>query len=233
MTALIKVLAALVTAMLVAGAGATLIGPMLEQSETREIAMPSGIDELVLKNDAGDVTVREAAEGEEPSITVVETWGLRRLPVTVTSAGGTATLDAGCPNVSFNVCETDWTVVVPTGTAVDISNGFGAVELAGLSGDTEVLHGIGSIELVGSRAENVHTEVGVGSVSIDAAVAPRATRVSSGVGDVSLTLPGQERYRVDVTGAPSGVTNALGDDPSAEHRVDIEYGMGAVDIRPR
>lgn len=227
----IRLIAALVAAALVLVAGLALLGPMLRQSETTDENLPGGVSSVTVKNGVGDVRVRVAREGETPKATVTSTWGLRRPGVSVQTSGEEATLSGDCPS-AVTVCSTKWLLVVPEGTDLDIDQGVGSVTLEEMGGDTDVNVGVGDAEVAATTSEQVRVEVGVGDARIEAVDPPREVRARVGVGDLSVALPDTVDYRVDAVGGASEVRNSLGDDRTAERRVVLELGVGALTVDP-
>lgn len=233
MRILIRAVAAILTALLVVGVGFTLLGPMLTRTETEQLAYPSGTTRLAVKNGLGEVTVREAAEGEPASISASRTWGLRTATTEVATSGETATLTGRCPGALPDSCRTDWHVVVPAGTTLSIENGVGTIELLDTSGDISARSGVGEVTVVDSRSETIELEVGVGGSEISAAEAPRDVRVRNGVGDVTVAVPTTESYRIRYEGPSGELTNRIGDDPRAQRIIDVQAGVGQVRLEPR
>lgn len=227
----IRVVAALVAVVLVLLTGFVLIGPMLRQSATTNESLPGSISSVTVKNGVGDVRVRVAQEGETPRATVTSTWGLRRPGTSVQTSGEQATLQGSCPSAA-TVCSTEWLLVVPEGTDLDIDQGVGSVTLEEMDGDTDVNVGVGDATVVGTSSEQVRVEVGVGDARVEAVDPPRDVRARVGVGDLSVALPDTVDYRVDTIGGASEVRNSLGDKRTAERRVVLEIGVGNLTVGP-
>lgn len=233
MTALIRTVAGLITLVLALGGAVSLLGSALERSESRTLDVPAEMTRLVVDNSVGEVVVREAAAGAEPEARVTETWGLQRPEVSVDSADGTTTLRGRCDGPTFGQCNTDWQIVVPAGTQVELRNDVGSVRASEISGDLDVDLDVGEVEVLAATSEEIAVRVGVGSAAVDAAEPPRRTTVRTDVGDASVTLPGEADYRVTASTETGSLTNTLGDDPRAEHVVDIGVDVGEATLSPR
>lgn len=228
----IRVVAALVTLALVAVVGVLLVGPMLKQTSASEQALPSDTTHLVVDNAVGDVRVRVAEAGESPRVTGTTEWGLRRPDVSVDSTDGTTTLHATCPRGFITNCSTDWVVVVPAGTSLDISQGVGAVHVEGIEGDVAIESGVGDVEITEATSSRVGVELGVGSALIEAVEPPDHVEASVGVGDLSVRLPDTVDYRIDADAGTGGASNLLGSTPDSERQVVLQTGLGGLSVGP-
>ena len=229
LTLLIRTVAGVVSAVLVAGTSLTFLGPMLQRSETTEHPVPTDITRLSMKNGLGEVEIRQARDGEQPSATLTSEWGLREPDVTVRQSSDTLTIDSGCEGgVWPDVCNTRWVVVVPEGTDVEVESGVGSLSTDDLDGDLRARVGVGSVTTTGSRSGIVDVQVGVGGAELELAEAADRASIQVGVGDVTATMPGDESYSVSFDGMPDSLDNQIGDDPGAAHTVSVEAGVGTV-----
>lgn len=226
----IRVIALLVSTVLVVLVGASMIGPMLKQSATTERALPA-VTALKLSSGIGDVRIRAAEPGESPKAVATDTWGLSRPSTSVSTKGGVAQLKSSCRAVASGVCNTDWLVVVPAGTDLTLEHGVGAINVEGVDGDVEVQTGVGDVSITESGSERVSVDMGVGAVTYEAVEPPRQVDFSLGVGDVSVRVPDSVGYRVNTTGASEALNN-LGHDSSSERSIRVEAGVGSISIDP-
>lgn len=228
----IRVIAGLVAVVLVGAVAIALAGPMLRQAETTDEALPAGVTSVQLENGVGDVRVRVAEPGETPSATVTSEWGLRRPTTDVGVSGSTASLRGRCPSGPSPVCSTEWLVVVPEGTDLDIGQGVGGVTVEGADGDVDVNAGVGDVQLTELESESVDVELGVGGLGVESVEPPRDVRAQVGVGDLTVRLPDTVRYAVETRGGASEVRNSLGSSPGADRSVVLETGVGSLTVDP-
>lgn len=231
-TVALRAAAGLVSVGLVGLSAVSFVGPMVEQSDTQTYDVPQGATTLILENGIGDVTVREAREGEKPSLQVSRTWGLVHPETTVTQDGSSVRVVGRCNDwISLQTCDTSWALVVPAGTDVDASQGVGSVTVEGLSGDVLAQVGAGEVSVQGSTASRVEVDAGTGSVHVDTVEPPAQVSVDAGVGDVEIVVPGG-RYAVRSAGLLT-VGPGVADDDSAERRIDVSAGVGEVTVTAR
>ncbi len=228
----IRVIAGLLTVALVVVTGFVLLGPMLRQSESVDLSMPTRVSQLELNNGTGDVRIRAAKPGERPSATSTAEWGLRKPRTSVESAGGTTTVQGECPTGVVTVCSTEWLIVVPADTDLDIQQGVGGVTLEGMSGDVDIQSGVGSVNLEEGTSAAIDVEIGVGDARIESVEPPRRVVGRVGVGELTVALPDTTSYRVATDSGMSDVQNSLGSDPSSSRTVQVEAGVGGITIEP-
>lgn len=227
----IRVIALLVSTVLVVLVGASMIGPMLKQSETTERALPA-VTSLRFAGHVGDVRVRAAEPGESPKVVTTDTWGLWRPSSSVSTKAGVAQLKSSCRTaLNAGPCSSDWLVVVPAGTDLTIEHGVGAINVAGIDGDIDVQSGVGEVAITDTASDRVSVEMGVGHVEYVADEPPRRLDLTLGVGDVSVRVPDSVDYRVTTDGA-SEVQNSLGSNASSKRSIRVEAGVGSVSIDP-
>jgi hypothetical protein len=228
----ILVLAGLVSLVLVLLAGMSLIGPMLKQTETTEQALPAA-SAVRIEGEVGAVRVRAAEPGERPKVVMTSEWGLRRPTTTVRESDGTARLTSRCPSWGpGTVCSVDWLVVVPPASDLTIEHGVGDIQVEGLSGDVDVEAGVADVTIAQSTGEDASIHLGVGAIDYEATEPPREVDLSVGVGEARVRVPDTVPYRVTTQGGASDITNTIGSDPTAERRIRVESGVGAIMIDP-
>lgn len=226
----IWVVAALLTVLLVAGAGFALAGPMLKQTSTSEQALPADITRLVVDNRVGDVRVRAAEAGESPRVTSTIEWSLWEPEAAVTMSGSTARLRGHCPDNVLTICSTSWTVVVPQDADVEIKEGVGRVTVTEVAGDVDVEAGVGDVRISETTAQRITANLGVGSLWVESVEPPQSVRAKVGVGGLSVQLPQSASYDVDASGGVGEVRNDLGSDTGSDRTVTVEGGVGSVSV---
>lgn len=227
----IRVIAGLVTLLLVLIAGASLVGPMLKQTATSERAL-TAVTSVRFSGGVGDVRVRAAEPGESPKAVATHTWGLWKPKSTVRVSDGVARLTSSCPSRGFaTVCSTDWLVVVPAGTDLHLEQGVGSLSVEDVTGDIEATVGVGDMRVAGAESERVSVDLGVGSLRYESVEPPTAVDVKIGVGDVQVRVPDSVGYRVTTSGT-AGATNNIGHDPTSERSLRVEAAVGSISIDP-
>lgn len=228
----IRVIALLVTVMLVLFAGLALVGPMLKQSATEERPLVAS-SQLSLKGEVGDLRVRTAEPGEEPRAVITRTWGLWEPRTSVTSNSDETVLTSSCRGPGGgSSCEVDWLVVVAPDTEVKISHGVGAVSLEGPTGDVDIDMGVGDVTITESEARSVRVDMGVGKFDHESVEPPESIIAHLGVGEAVIRVPDTETYDVDIPGGASETVNNIGSDSSSSRTISVQSGVGAVTIDP-
>ncbi|OFE18924.1 hypothetical protein BA895_01820 [Humibacillus sp. DSM 29435] len=168
---------------------------------------------------AGTVELtRRLPEGSDPSSPAGETW-----------EGSTLVIDAdpGCGPLVFG-CSADYTLRVPDGTAVTVDDGSGDLKLGGALGVVDVKTGSGDITADDVKSEAVAARSGSGDIDLGLAQAPGRLTVTSGSGDVELTVPSNDTYAVDLTRGSGDDEVTVTNDPASPRKVQIQTGSGDV-----
>lgn len=178
----------------------------------------------------GDVRVREAAEGEQPSVGLDAEWAFAQPVLRLTPEEGRLVVSAPCTTSVLDRCRADLDLVVPAGTDLDIRSTFGDITLES-TGEVTVNGTGGDVTLDGS-SPRATVRTTFGDVQIGAAQAPDLVDVTTTFGNVWVTLPGTETYAVSAE-STQGVTQVeVQQDPSAPHTVRVRSTFGALRVTP-
>lgn len=205
------------------------------------------ITAVVVEGGVGDVRVRaHAEEGVVVDAAVIGDRGepAPRLHVADGVLHVSTTCDSGC-------CETDLSLSIPASARLEVELGVGDVTVTGLVGAVAVdvgtggivldqlaggldLHtGTGEIQGHGLLGPDAWVEVGTGEVLLDYdATAPlAAVSVEVGVGEVDLRVPaGAYDLRLATGVGETSVENLL-DQTDAGRRIDVDVGVGNIELR--
>lgn len=170
-----------------------------------EVKGVSGLDKLVVV-----ATVVVPDSDEDDATRLID----RKMRLSLDRKGDRARLDAffdnGLLGMSSNA-RIDLEISVPAGTAVEIDDGSGSIDVAGVAADVSIDDGSGSIEVRG--VANVSIDDGSGSID-----------VSSAAGDVSIV---DGSGGIEVRSVTGSVTI---DDGSGSIKVsDVEQDLTIVD----
>ncbi|MCE1178495.1 MAG: DUF4097 family beta strand repeat-containing protein [Micrococcales bacterium] len=213
----------------VLGGTASGVAPLTRQSETSQVALPAALSSLTLEGPAGSIHVRAAAAGEAPSLKTRREWSFSKPTVSV-DAGDHTTASGDCRGPA--VCEIDWDVVVPADTDVRVNGGVGDVRLTGMAGDARVEMGTGEINLRESRSTSLDLQAGVGGIVVRSDVPVERLQVEAGVGDIDVTVPSGDSYRVETAGGASESKVTVPQDSSSERRITVRAGVGDIRVAP-
>ncbi|HPS45191.1 MAG TPA: DUF4097 family beta strand repeat-containing protein [Treponemataceae bacterium] len=134
-------------------------------------------------------------------------------------------------------------VTLESVSAADLSAESGAGSVKGIRLDADHARaktGAGNLELTDCRFADAKVETGAGRIAIKADLGDDA-EVSTGAGTVELSLPGTARdWRFEFTRgigvvrigdeSYTGVGNGIAGNPSAEKRIKLQSGVGAVRV---
>jgi Putative adhesin len=216
------------------------------QRQARTYAVSAPVHTLVISNRVGDVRVT-AGTGR---VSVTERLSYRhRLPSTSHAVhAGTLTLTGDCP-VS-QTCDVEYHVRVPPATTVRIVDRVGNIRLTALTGQVTARTGAGRIALtslsgavqmsenagsisgsdMSSATATMHTNVG--SIDVSFSAAPATVTVATGIGSISLRLPGGVAYAVHASATVGSVRVTVPQARSSAHSITARTQTGSVTIRP-
>jgi DUF4097 and DUF4098 domain-containing protein YvlB len=213
---------------------------------------------LSVENAAGDVTVT-GGEGDEIVVAVHKTaWGptqaeaeaaLAALKVTITQNGNAVTVRVEQPEKiviagSSRSDTVDFTITVPSETAVSASTNFGDATLSGTTGKADLKTSFGAVNAqdvkgsvtaesssgaieakrVGAEGQTLKLETSFGKIVLEDAVAAEAS-LNSDSGEIELT-------RVEATGAVSAKSNfgAVTLEQVAAETYDLDTNSGKITV---
>jgi hypothetical protein len=191
--------------------------------------LDSAVATLRFKADAAtiDLTAQEGAQ----AISVTEQT--RGATTKNEVSGSSAILTSSCPQgISFgDACRVNYTVTVPTRVALDIDGAAGDITLKGPLANAIVNTNAARITGTGLGAGTVQATTNAGQVDLSFAAAPTSVSVKTDAGEVTVTVPGAEKYNVTVSTTIGSENIAVDKDPSSQHRIDVTTTIGAVTIK--
>lgn len=191
--------------------------------------LDAAVTTLRVNADAATVnlTAREGAQ----AISVTE----RVQGATTTKAvnGTTAVLTSRCPEgINFgNTCRVDYQVTVPTRVTVEIEGAAGDITLTGPLTNATVNTSAARITGTGLGAGTIHATTNAGQVDLTFAAAPASVRVQTDAGQVTITVPGADKYHVAVNTTIGSQDVTVDKDPSSAHRIEVTATIGAVTVK--
>lgn len=179
---------------------------------------------LVIKGQTGDIRVNDG--GNAVSVTQKYSYKTAGPVGSPTLADGVLTLSY---TSSDSNCGVDYTVQVPTGTAVDISSGTGDVTLSQLTAAVDVQTGTGEITTNGLSSPRVQLTVGTGDIKAGLTKSPSALSADVSTGDVSISVPAGE-YAVDAQATTGDVNVKVPREAGSANTITVKVGTGDVTI---
>ncbi len=180
---------------------------------------------------------------------------LQDIEVTTAQDGDTVTVEdrrvsAPRPLESGGVT-VDYVVTVPTGTAVDVRSGNGAVAVETVRGGViidagngrvaltrpqgrvDVTANNGSIDVQDAQVDGMTLQAGNGDINFSGTLGEGASEIRSGNGSVRVVLPRDQRVRLDAQTGQGRITNNLSSDaPNGRGlRAALNGGGGTLLIR--
>lgn len=181
---------------------------------------------VVINDAAGNVDVTGGAS----AISVSEHQMYNGTPPSSTHvlSNGTLTLTYNC--ISGN-CGIDYTLKVPTGTAVRINDSAGNVTLTGVGGAVEATASAGNITASGLSAGQARFVDSAGNILVGFTAPPASAYADSDAGDVTLLLPGSATYKVTANTQAGDVHVTVPQSNSSANSITAKSAAGDVAVR--
>lgn len=121
----------------------------------------------------------------------------------------------------------DWRLAGPL-DAVDLSLDAGDVSLTDVQGPISLRLEAGDVRLDEVASSVVMMEVGSGDLTLDLTRVADHVSLTTGVGQVALTLP-EGRYALDLfTGIGDTTVHGIDEDPASERLIEATVGVGSI-----
>jgi len=147
--------------------------------------------------------------------------------------GANAVLTSRCPQgINFgNTCRVEYMATVPARVTVDVEGAAGDISLTGPLTNATVNTAAARITGNGLGAGTIKATTSAGQVDLTFAAAPTSVQVKTDAGQVTLALPGADRYNVSVNTTIGSQNTSVDIDPSSAHRIDVTATIGSVTIK--
>jgi Putative adhesin len=240
-------------AVVVLAAGALTAAAWLARHvEIQDNTYEQGAPQITIDLEDGDVTLRPT----DPGVTAVSvhrklTWSWSKPKVSETWDGQGLHVKVDCPVVNFGPgCSVDYTIAVPSQVRVIARTSVGDVTVNGLHGDLSLTTSTGDISVSdatgqvslrtstgnisasGLAAESVDAHASTGDVTLRFSAAPSSATVSTSTGDIMITVPSGEPYRVSATTSIGDVRVRVAQDPASSRSIDAHTSTGDIRIAP-
>jgi Putative adhesin len=148
--------------------------------------------------------------------------------------GGQLALSYTCPsrviNVGGDVCSVSYLVKVPRRLAMQIDDKVGEATLTGLAGQLTLTSSTGSINATGLTSRAVTARASAGAITLAFAAPPTTVDARTQVGLVTVQLPADMAYAVDVSSQVGDVEVTVRRDSGSPHRVRARSQVGSVTV---
>ena len=208
---------------------------------------PAAARSLTVTSPGGPLMVH-GGDGSRATVGGAASYSLVRGTVTTSSGGGAAALGYHCPMPVGN-CQLNATVTAPatlpvtvrdsggdvyvisTAGPVTVANGGGDITTSGTGGPLTLDTFGGNITTAAADSATVTATSGGGDVQLSFNRVPRAVRVDTSGGDITINLPASPAgYRVTTHTDGGNVTDSVPQDDSSPHVVTATTGGGDIVI---
>lgn len=193
----------IVSALLVAGSAAVLLGWDIGSHHERLVSYPVGgaVSRVVLDVDDAGVTVVGGGGATQVEVSRREDYSFGRPPETrKTIEAGVFTVTSRCPDALPQACSVRYRVVVPDNVPVDVDTGSGDVRLQRYQGSARVSTGAGDVDVEGFCGFSLQATAVSGNLRAIAACPLQELALRTRTGSVHAIVP-PGRYAIDAQSA--------------------------------
>jgi hypothetical protein len=208
-------------------------GPNATTGPAKSYTITSPVAAVVINGGAGKITVTGSsrttiAVTEQPSYSNAAKPPVTSHAVAATMYGTTLTLSYSCP--SQLTCGVAYTVAVPRGATVRVSDREGAITLASLAGPVSAttLAGAISATALASRAAELSSRAGAIIATFTAV--PDSVHATTNAGPITLTLPRAAAYKVSAHTHVGQTTISVRQSAAAKSVITASSDIGNVTI---
>jgi hypothetical protein len=191
---------------------------------TVSYAVNTPVDKLVVNGKVGDIAVTDS---QRTSTLIVEVMRYAKTaPKLIRTLTGTM-LNLGYTCPSRESCSVSFDIRVPSNTAIQITEGAGAIDLTGIGGNISAADRVGSIRALylTSRAATLRT--GSGEIFADFTATPDRIQASTGTGLVSIGVPPTVYYNVTARTQAEATVN-VPTRTTSRHTINLSDGVGDI-----
>jgi DUF4097 and DUF4098 domain-containing protein YvlB len=193
-----------------------------------------GVRELVITQDAGDVTLFAGSTAGQVRVTTSRIWSWQQPPSTHTVKDGVLTLTGESPPFpGLGTSDVNQEVTIPPGVTIRVDVSAGKVRATGLDAPRfEVKTSSGSIEATNMNVTAFSATTSSGSIQASLYGATERVNARTSSGSVDLTVP-DATYNVDADTSSGQVRIQVTDEPDAARLISAHTSSGDVTIRHR
>ena len=221
----------IVSALLVAGSAAVLVGWDLASHHERLVSYPVGgaVSRVVLDVDDADVAVVGGGRATQVEVSRREDYSFGRPAETrKTVESGVFTVTSRCPEALPDACSVRYRIVVPDNVPVDIQTGAGDVRFQRYQGSAKVSTSAGDIDVEGFCGFSLQATAVSGSIDATAACPLQELALRSRTGSVHAVVP-PGRYVIDAQSASGRQTlRGIGSTEDAPFTIQALSSSGDV-----
>jgi DUF4097 and DUF4098 domain-containing protein YvlB len=242
------VVGGLLTVLLLGAGALSVAGWLGHRTETQRQVYRQTTDAISVELGTGDITVIAGA-ADVVEVTRHLRWSYEKPEIDERWDGQTLSVTVDCHHFWIGPgCGVDYTLAVPEGVTVAARTSTGDITVRAILGELNLTTSTGDIAISGAVAPLVlHTSTGdvtvtaaispqidasssTGDITLRLATGPRALTTRTSTGDIRITVPDGEAYRVHTDTSTGDVRVAVRQDGSASGSITAETSTGDIDI---
>jgi len=206
-----------------------------QESVSYDVLAP--VRNIIISDDMGSVSI---AGSDRSSISVTEqVTGMPVQPHMVRSVtGGTLTLtytcqgQSGCSVNNCDNCGANYVIQAPAGTAVNVTDDLGTVDISGLTGPVTAANNEGNIKATDLASSSVELTDDLGNITADCVTPPAMLQANDSEGNISIAVPTGPSYHVSTTDSLGSVSVNVPQSDAGPHSIVAQDDLGNITISP-
>lgn len=203
------------------------------QGDVRNYEVGRRVDRLVVRADAGGVTVTGTEDERPPEVTERLHYDRRKPQTSHRIENGTLVLTATCPSRGARQCWVDYTITVERSVEVAAETGAGNIVVEDTVRPVEASADAGDVRATGLAGSSAIASSDAGGVLLEFASPPDKVDATTSAGDVTVRLPDGTSYAVEADTEVGERTVRVPADPGSARRVQVRSDVGDVSVLPR
>jgi hypothetical protein len=190
--------------------------------------LPSSVHAVKIASDVA--TVRVTASHGASKIHVVER-SIGDASSGHNVAGSTAAVTSHCPEgITFSDCHMDYQLTMPANIALDVNGAAGEVVLQGGPTNAHIHTTAGEVSGTGLGGGSYTISADAGKVDLAFTSAPTLVKVTTGAGEINVTVPANASYRVKASSDFGDDDVKVPNDGSARNVIELHADAGSISL---
>lgn len=190
----------------------------------------SPVRTIVVSGQLGSISVT-GSQRANVSVSEQLRYSVKAPAMTRDLTGGTLKLGYSCQ--VEQMCGASYSIQVPRGITVLVSNKNGTIRLSSLAGPVTATSDLGAITATGLSSGSADFTSQLGDVDASFTSPPANVRATTTLGAVTILVPGTESYHVNIQTAGLGTASVtVPEADTSAHSISVDTRIGAITVGP-
>ncbi|WP_150460297.1 DUF4097 family beta strand repeat-containing protein [Nesterenkonia ebinurensis] len=208
---------------------------MSEQTERSTITSGEVPETVAIEGTVASVELTGAETGAATADLNLSWYASERPVVGDEWEGSTWVVDLGCQHMGIPIwfapgCGIDYSGHMPASAGAEVALTSGSITLKDLRGPLSLETSSGRVTGEGLSSDIADTRSTAGSISLEFTERPSRVEAEATSGNIEVSVPRGEAYRVLTDTASGGITIDVATDPEAESTIDLRTTSGHITV---